>query len=126
MNYDNVKFHEVLYALEIRGWSILTAPLTEEFFLANFLRRTGMTTNDMNEPCEVMSSTPSDFGVTWSQITVKHAELVADYNNKEYARTRKAKYDLLNQDEMRYDDVKNSTTTWVDAIDAIKAAHPKP
>tara|TARA_Y100000031_G_C7962788_1_gene266731 strand:+ start:1 stop:588 length:588 start_codon:yes stop_codon:yes gene_type:complete len=27
---------------------------------------------------------------------------------------------------MRYDDVKNSTTTWVDAIDAIKAAHPKP
>ena len=44
----------------------------------------------------------------------------------EYARNRKAKYDLLNQDEMRYDDVKNSTTTWVDAIDAIKVAHPKP
>ena len=43
-----------------------------------------------------------------------------------YADKRKAKYDLLNQDEMRYDDVKNSTTTWVDAIDAIKAAHPKP
>jgi hypothetical protein len=32
----------------------------------------------------------------------------------------------LNQDEMRYDDVKNTTTTWVDAIDTIKAAHPKP
>ena len=43
-----------------------------------------------------------------------------------YSDKRKAKYDLLNQDEMRYDDVKNSTTTWVDAIDAIKAAHPKP
>ena len=43
-----------------------------------------------------------------------------------YAEKRKEKYDLLNQDEMRYDDVKNSTTTWVDAIDAIKAAHPKP
>jgi len=27
---------------------------------------------------------------------------------------------------MRYDDVKNSTTTWVDAIDSIKVAHPKP
>ena len=48
------------------------------------------------------------------------------YDAKEYARLRKAKYDLLNQDEMRYDDVKNSTTTWVDAIDTIKAAHPKP
>jgi len=43
-----------------------------------------------------------------------------------YARARKAKYDLLNQDEMRFDDQANSTTTWVDAINAIKAAHPKP
>ena len=52
--------------------------------------------------------------------------LQAVYDSQLYARTRKAKYDLLNQDEMRYDDVKNSTTTWIDAIDAIKAAHPKP
>ena len=52
--------------------------------------------------------------------------LQAVYDSQLYARTRKAKYNLLNQDEMRYDDVKNSTTTWVDAIDAIKAAHPKP
>jgi hypothetical protein len=126
MNYDNVPFHEVLYALGIRGWSIPTAPLTEDFFLANFSRRTGMTTNDMGEPAGVMSSSPSDFGVTWSQITTKHTELIADYDAKDYARLRKAKYDLLNQDEMRYDDVKNSTTTWVDAINAIKAAHPKP
>ena len=43
-----------------------------------------------------------------------------------YSRARKVEYDILNQDEMRYDDVKNSTTTWVDAIDAIKVAHPKP
>tara|TARA_R110002051_G_scaffold244574_1_gene304513 strand:+ start:467 stop:826 length:360 start_codon:yes stop_codon:yes gene_type:complete len=50
------------------------------------------------------------------------AELVAT----QYSRDRKDKYDKLNQDEMRYDDTKNSTTTWVDAIDAIKAAHPKP
>jgi len=52
--------------------------------------------------------------------------LQAAYDALDYSRLRKAKYDLLNQDEMRYDDVKNSTTTWVDAIDAIKAAHPKP
>tara|TARA_B110000211_G_C13672016_1_gene374935 strand:+ start:209 stop:556 length:348 start_codon:yes stop_codon:yes gene_type:complete len=48
------------------------------------------------------------------------------YASQEYARTRKAKYDLLNQDEMRFDDQVNSTTTWVDAINAIKDAHPKP
>ena len=64
---------------------------------------------------------PSD-----SAITTEMARLDTLYTNQAYARTRKAKYDLLNQDEMRYDDVKNSTTTWVDAIDAIKAAHPKP
>ena len=44
----------------------------------------------------------------------------------QYSRDRKEKYDRLNQNEMRYDDLKNSTTTWEDAIDAIKIAHPKP
>jgi len=52
--------------------------------------------------------------------------LQAVYDSQLYARTRKAKYDLLNQDEMRFDDQVNSTTTWVDTINAIKAAHPKP
>jgi hypothetical protein len=61
-----------------------------------------------------------------SAITTEVTRLQAVYDSQAYARNRKAKYDLLNQDEMRYDDVKNSTTTWVDAIDAIKAAHPKP
>ena len=67
------------------------------------------------------SSKPTD-----SAINTADTEAQAAYDALEYSRTRKAKYDLLNQDEMRYDDVKNSTTTWVDAIDAIKAAHPKP
>jgi len=43
-----------------------------------------------------------------------------------YSQLRRGKYNLLNQDEMRFDDQVNSTTTWVDAINAIKAAHPKP
>ena len=60
------------------------------------------------------------------ELSNEVTRLQAVYDSQLYARTRKAKYDLLNQDEMRYDDVKNSTTTWVDAIDAIKSAHPKP
>ena len=60
------------------------------------------------------------------ELSNEVTRLQAVYDSQLYARTRKAKYDLLNQDEMRYDDTKNSTTTWVDAIDAIKAAHPKP
>ena len=63
---------------------------------------------------------------TDAEIATEVTRLQAAYDAQAYARARKAKYDLLNQDEMRYDDVKNTTTTWVDAIDAIKAAHPKP
>ena len=39
---------------------------------------------------------------------------------------RKYKYDELNRDEMRYDDLINGTTTWQDAITAIKLEYPKP
>ena len=42
-----------------------------------------------------------------------------------YSRSRQAAYAQLNQDEMRFDDAANSTTTWVDAINAIKAEFPK-
>jgi hypothetical protein len=58
--------------------------------------------------------------------TVEVNRLEAEFVATQYSRDRKAKYDLLNQDEMRFDDVTNSTTTWVDAINAIKTAHPKP
>ena len=61
-----------------------------------------------------------------SAITVEVNRLQAAYDALEYSRLRKAKYDLLNQDEMRYDDLVNNTTTWRDGIAAIKAAHPKP
>tara|TARA_R110000796_G_scaffold89498_1_gene192972 strand:- start:153 stop:431 length:279 start_codon:yes stop_codon:yes gene_type:complete len=53
------------------------------------------------------------------------ATLKTEWDAKVYARSRKAKYDLLNQDEMRYDDLINSTTTWQDAIAAIKQEYPK-
>jgi hypothetical protein len=63
---------------------------------------------------------------TNSEIVAEQSRLQAIEDAQSYARLRKAKYDLLNQDEMRFDDQANSTTTWVDAINAIKAAHPKP
>ena len=58
--------------------------------------------------------------------TVEVARLEAEVTATQYARDRKFEYDLLDQDEMRFDDQVNGTTTWVDAINAIKAAHPKP
>jgi len=58
-------------------------------------------------------------------IDAEVIRLQAVYDSLEYARLRKSAYDLLNQDEMRYDDLMNSTTTWQDAIAAIKLEFPK-
>jgi hypothetical protein len=60
-----------------------------------------------------------------SLISAEVTRLQTIYDAQAYARSRKAKYDLLNQDEMRYDDLINSTTTWQDAIAAIKLEYPQ-
>jgi len=99
--------------------------------------------NEISKFDAIKSLTPNaDFGVgeggtiTWkdynedsqpsdSDIDTEKTRLQTIYDGQDYARKRKAKYDLLNQDEMRYDDLVNSTTTWQDAITAIKAEFPK-
>jgi|TARA_B110000908_G_scaffold159726_1_gene202235 hypothetical protein len=62
---------------------------------------------------------------TAAEIATEVTRLQAAYDAQAYARSRKAAYDLLNQDEMRYDDLINSTTTWQDAIAAIKLEYPQ-
>jgi hypothetical protein len=56
----------------------------------------------------------------------RQATLEIEWNTKKYARNRKAEYDALNQFEMQYDDKEDGTTTWEDAIAAIKTKYPKP
>ena len=63
---------------------------------------------------------------TEEAIAAEIVRLQALYDSKNWERNRVAAYALLNQDEMRYDDIINGTTTWVDAINAIKLEHPKP
>ena len=58
-------------------------------------------------------------------ITAEILRLQTEYDNNQYARDRKARYDSLNQFEMQYDDAVNGTTTWQDAINAIKQEIPK-
>jgi len=55
-----------------------------------------------------------------------NAEALILQQAEQYSINRKSAYNLLNQDEMRYDDLVNTTTTWQDAIAAIKVANPKP
>lgn len=59
------------------------------------------------------------------QAKTKHKEEEELLLSTQYIRDRKAEYDKLNQDEMRFDDAINGTTTWIDAILAIKAKYPK-
>ena len=63
---------------------------------------------------------------TEAEIQEEIVRLTEEYNATEYQRLRKAEYDKLNQDELRFDDLANGTTTWQDAILAIKAEYPKP
>jgi hypothetical protein len=45
---------------------------------------------------------------------------------KTWLENRQAEYAKLNQFEMQFDDQRDSTTTWVDAVNAIKVKYPKP
>ena len=58
-------------------------------------------------------------------VSLRASEMEAEYDSQEYARNRKQEYDQLNQFEMQFDDQLNGTTTWQDAINEIKARHPK-
>lgn len=62
---------------------------------------------------------------TQAEIDAEVIRLQAEYDSQEYARNRKAEYDQLNQFEMQFDDNRDGTTTWVDAINEIKARYPK-
>jgi len=62
---------------------------------------------------------------TQAEIDAEFIRLQAVYDSQAYARNRKAEYDQLNQFEMQFDDQQNNTTTWVDAINDIKARFPK-
>ncbi len=74
---------------------------------------------------DVIELSDTDGSVTEKQIKDKAAELFKDWQAQEYARNRKEEYDALNQFEMQYDDDVTGTTTWKDAIAAIKKKYPK-
>ena len=62
-----------------------------------------------------------------AEIDAEIARLDADYSAQAYARNRAAAYPPIgDQLDMIYWDGVNDTTTWADAIAAVKAAYPKP
>ena len=63
---------------------------------------------------------------TDAEITAGLTRLQAEYDSQQYARDRAEAYpSLTDQADMQYWDSVNGTTTWADAITAVKAAYPK-
>ena len=70
--------------------------------------------------------------ITNQQITDKQAELQVEYDANQYQRDRTKRptdggYPSIgDQMDMMWHDKKDNPTTWKDAVQAIKDAHPKP
>ena len=117
----------VTKALEVLGkgeWVIDgELPTNESEFLERFSVVVGIDETDTT----ILSNNPDEFGITWTQINEKLIELRAEWDNKDYYRKRAVAYpEIADQLDMQYWDAENGTTTWKDAIEAVKAAHPKP
>jgi len=84
--------------------------------------------NDINQITwnEGTSVIPND------QILTKQAELQSAFDAKQYQRDRtdiigaNTYPSIKDQLDMQYHDLVDDTTTWKDAITAVKEAHPKP
>jgi len=70
--------------------------------------------------------------ITNQQILDKQVELKADFDAKQYQRDRTQRPkdggypEIADQLDMLWHDKKDGTTTWEDAVQAVKDAHPKP
>jgi hypothetical protein len=74
-----IRLEDALQALNIVEWTLSGQPKTEAEFNAQFKKIVGTSSNG----AAILSSNPSDFGVTWSQVSAKKQELQADYEAKE-------------------------------------------
>jgi len=63
---------------------------------------------------------------TQAEIDTEIIRLQAEYDAQEYARNRKAEYPAIaDQQDMQFHDAIDGTTTWQDAIQAVKTKYPK-
>ena len=112
---------DALMALNITEWTMIGEPSSEVEFNNSFKKITGVDEKERG----IVSTNPSDFGVTWSQITAKQAELQADYEAKEYQRNRASEYPSIgDQLDMIYH-AGQGGDAFQKAIKAVKDKYPK-
>jgi hypothetical protein len=82
----------------------------------------------------VVDDTMGAFDAQGNSVTVNEqavqAEIIrlqSEYNSKQYQRDRAKEYPTIQEQlDMQYWDKINGTDTWEQAINAVKAKHPKP
>ena len=110
---------DALIALNITEWTMTGEPSSEVEFNNNFKKITGVDEKERG----IISTNPSDFGVTWNQITAKQKELETAYENNKYQRDRAEAYPSI-ADQL--DDLyHNGIDGWKTTIKAIKDKYPK-
>ena len=64
---------------------------------------------------------------SWTDVQAEIERYNTEYDAQQYARTRADKYpSWQDQMDMQYHDAVDGTTTWQDAVQAVKDANPKP
>ena len=77
---------------------------------------------DYNQITWLNGTTP----IAVDTIKTKQAELQTEYTNNNYQRPRQKGYPTWQEQlDMQYHDQVDGTTTWKDAIQAVKDANPK-
>ena len=110
---------DALMALNITEWTMTGEPSSEAEFNNSFKKITGVDEKERG----IVSTNPSDFGVTWSQITAKQKELETAYKNNKYQRDREMAYPSI-ADQL--DDLyHNGIDGWKTTIKAVKDKYPK-
>ena len=81
------------------------------------------------ETNEIYAYETNDTNIKEGLELLSEAELTQELQKKEdalpYDVKRQRECAQLNQFEMQFDDQVNGTTTWIDAINAIKSKYPK-
>jgi hypothetical protein len=81
-----------------------------------------MVNDSITEWLDASTTAPTD-----AEIDAEFARLQAEYEIKEYQRGRATAYPSIQEQlDMQYWDSVNGTTTWADAIAAVKQEFPKP
>ena len=74
---------------------------------------------------KIIEDTPYD--ASGNEVTVDVDAVNAWVSPEQYARDRRVAYPSIQEQlDMQYWDSVNGTTTWKDAIEAVKTEHPKP